>query len=295
MKAAAVAGTRSVFWDFLELTKPRLTLFVLVVVFISGYLASAGAVDLVVLLHAVSGAALVGGGASALNMVIERRHDANMPRTWNRPLPAGRLGTAEALAFGCALSLLGILQLLLATTSMAALCAVATLALYVGVYTPLKRITTLNTHIGAIPGALPALLGWAAVTGSLDAEAWSLFWIVYFWQIPHFLSIAWLYREDYERGGFKMLPHADPSGVVTGRQAVVGAVALLPISLLPTHFHLAGPLFTVGALLLGLGFLWRAVQFARSRSAAAARALMRGSLLYLPLLLTLLLLDGGAL
>jgi protoheme IX farnesyltransferase len=293
VKAAAVPSVRSIAQDFLELTKPRLTLFVLIVVFVSGYLAAGRHIDFFVLLNAISGAALVGGGASALNMLLEREHDAKMQRTWSRPLADGRLQPREVLLFGCALSSLGILQLLLATTPLAALCAAATLALYVGVYTPLKRITTLNTHIGALPGALPALLGAAAVTGSLPPSAWALFLIVFLWQIPHFLSIAWLHREDYARGGFRMLPVIDPDGSATGRQAVVGTLALIPVSLLPALLNVSGPSSAVGALVLGALFLRRSLQFAWTRSQESARRLMRASLLYLPLLLGLLLLDGG--
>jgi len=177
------------------------------------------------------------------------------------------------------------------TTPLAALLAALTSATYLSLYTPLKRVTTLNTHIGAVPGALPALIGWAAVRGTLEPGAWAIFMIVYVWQLPHFLSIAWLYREDYARGGFRMLPGVDPGGRATGRQAALGALALLPVSLLPAVAGVCGMAYGLGAVVLGLLFVQRAAAFAWSRSPATARGLLRASLLYLPLLLALMFLD----
>ena len=291
MKATTVVPARALPLDYLELTKPRLSVLVLVVVALSGWLASAGSVDVGLVLRAVLGAALVAAGASALNMLLERDHDARMPRTWNRPLPAGRLQPREVCVFGIGLTAAGLALLALGTTSLAAFLAALTSASYLGLYTPLKRVTTLNTHVGAIAGALPTLIGWAAVRGGLEPAAWVLFAILYLWQLPHFLSIAWLYRDDYARGGFRMLPAVDPSGRVTGRQAVLGALALLPVSLLPTLVGVAGAVYFLGALALGIFFVHRAVSFALDRTQATARALMRASLVYLPLLLTLLCLD----
>ena len=275
--------------DYLELTKPRLSVFVLVVVFISAWLASPGSVAVV--LAAVVGTGLVAGGANALNMLLERDYDARMRRTWNRPLPAGRLSPREAMVFGLMLGFSGVILLAAATTVLAAGLAAFNLICYVAIYTPLKRRTTLNTHIGAVPGAVPTLIGWAAVTGTIGPVAWMLFLIVYLWQLPHFLSIAWLYREDYERGGFRMLSVVDGDGFATGRQAVLGAMALIPVSLLPVTGGLSGIVYLFGALLLGLLFLRRAIMFAIARTAVAARRLMRASLLYLPLVLALMLAD----
>jgi protoheme IX farnesyltransferase len=235
------------------------------------------------MLFAVLGTALVAGGANALNMVIERDFDARMARTANRPLPSGRLEPREATLFGGVLAAGGVLVLLLGTTPLAALLATITFASYVFVYTPLKRRTTLNTHVGAIPGALPALIGWAAARGDLDGPAWVLFVFVYLWQIPHFLAIAWLYRDDYARGGYRMLPSADPEGIATGRQALLGAVALVPVSLLPSLAGLTGPLYFAGALLLGAWFVRRTLAFALARTPSGARQLLRASLVYLPL------------
>ena len=275
--------------DYLRLTKPRLSSFVLVVVFISAWLA--GPASMAVVYCAVIGTGLVAGGANALNMLLEKDFDAQMRRTANRPLPAGRLSPREVMVFGLTISLGGVILLCATTTILAASIAAFNLICYVGIYTPLKRKTTLNTHIGAVPGALPAIIGWAAVTGTVGPVAWMLFLIVYIWQVPHFLSIAWLYREDYERGGFRMLPVVDKEGFVTGRQAVLGALALIPVSLLPVHGGQAGLAYLVGALALGVFFLWRAIAFAIARTEGSARLLMRASLVYLPAVLTLMLVD----
>jgi protoheme IX farnesyltransferase len=291
VRAIALTAARLARLDLLELTKPRLSSFVLLVVALAAYLGSAGAIEAGTLLLAVLGTALVAGGANALNMVVEREHDARMARTASRPLPSGRLEPREATLFGGLLAVGGVLVLLLGTTPLAAVLAALTFASYVFVYTPLKRVTTLNTHVGAIPGALPALIGWAAGRGDLDGPAWILFALVYVWQLPHFLAIAWLYRDDYARGGFRMLPWADPEGIATGRQALLGAAALVPVSLLPTLAGLTGPAYFVGALLLGGWFVRRALAFALARTGAAARQLLRASLVYLPLVLLLLFLD----
>ncbi len=289
MKALAIASRQSAAMDFLELTKPRLSVFVLVVVLISGWLAAPTSV--LVLFAAGVGTGLVAGGANALNMLIERDYDAKMHRTANRPLPAGRLMPREVMVFGLVLGFSGVILLAAMTTVLAAGIAAFNLICYVGIYTPLKRRTTLNTHVGAVPGALPALIGAAAVTGTITPVAWMLFFIVYLWQLPHFLSIAWLYREDYERGGFVMLSVVDKDGFLTGRQAVLGALALIPVSLLPVQGGVSGIVYLIGALALGLFFLGRAIAFAIARTSASARLLMRASLLYLPLVLVLMLVD----
>jgi protoheme IX farnesyltransferase len=290
VRAIALTAARLARLDFLELTKPRLSSFVLLVVALAAWLGSMGAIAPATLFLAVLGTALVAGGANALNMVLERDLDARMARTAGRPLPSGRLDAREAAIFGGALTVTGLL-LLLGTTPLAALLAAVTSASYLLVYTPLKRKTTLNTHVGAVPGALPALIGWAAARGTLDPAAWTLFGIVYLWQLPHFLAIAWLYKDDYARGGFRMLPSADPDGVATGRQALLGALALLFASLLPALAGLAGGSYFAGALLLGAWFVRRALSFAVARTAGSARQLLRASLLYLPAILLLMLLD----
>ncbi|MHC4953346.1 MAG: heme o synthase [Planctomycetota bacterium] len=276
--------------DFIELTKPRLSSLVLFVVFLGAWLAGGGFASW----QAVLATGLVAGGANAINMFMERRLDSRMRRTWDRPLPSGRLQPYEVLAFGSVLGVVGVSWLALATTPLAAILAAATLLSYVLLYTPLKTRTTLNTHIGAIPGALPALIGWAAVQGSIAPLPWALFWIVYLWQLPHFLAIAWIHREDYARGGFKMLPSVDPDGSLTGRQAVVGAIAIIPVSLLPFFGGAVGVVYLFVALVAGAFYLLRAVAFMHERTEETARRLMRASLIYLPLILFALLVDFAA-
>ncbi|MFQ5844303.1 MAG: heme o synthase [Planctomycetota bacterium] len=295
VEAAGGLALRPAWADYLELTKPRLTLMVLAVALAGAWTAAGGPVDAFRLLHLLTGTALVVGGANALNMLLERGLDSRMERTRRRPLPCGRLLPREAGVFGCLLGAGGVAQLALATTAEAALVASAAFLLYAGVYTPLKRATTLNTHVGAVPGALPAVIGWAAVRGSVGAEAWLLFGILYLWQLPHFLSIAWIHRADYRRAGFRMLPCADPEGLATARQAVLGTLALLPVSLAPAAARLAGPVYFLAALLFGAAYLGFALRFTRCRTPAAARGLMRASLAYLPLLLLFLLADAGPL
>ncbi|HEX5137291.1 MAG TPA: heme o synthase [Planctomycetota bacterium] len=290
MRAIALTAARLARLDFLELTKPRLSSFVLLVVALAAWLGAGGAIEPGTLLLAVVGTGLVAGGANALNMVIERDLDARMARTRARPIPSGRLEPHEAAIFGGTLTVAGLL-LLLGTTPLASLLAALTSASYLLVYTPLKRVTTLNTHVGAVPGALPALIGWAAARGQLDPAAWTLFAIVYLWQVPHFLSIAWLYRDDYARGGYRMLPSADPAGRLTGRQAVLGAAALVPASLLPSLAGITGAAYFLGALVVGLWFVRRSIAFAMERTPATARGLLRASLVYLPAVLLLMFLD----
>jgi protoheme IX farnesyltransferase len=283
---------RSRFVGYAELTKPRIALMVMFTVVIGAVLAAGGRVDPLLLLHTVLGTALVAAGASALNMYLERRADARMRRTENRPLPAGRLRPQEALLFGTALGLVGTAYLALMLPHIgAALVAAVTFVTYVFVYTPLKRVTPLNTLVGAVPGALPPLIGWTAVRGSLDVEAAGLFLIVFFWQVPHFLAIAWIYRDDYARGGFRMLPIGDRDGSLTGRNMVLYCLALIPASLLPPLGGHVGLVYVAGALLFGLGFFACTLGFLRAPSAASARRVLRGSLLYLPAVLALLLID----
>jgi protoheme IX farnesyltransferase len=295
LAADASVLTRTRVADYLELTKPRVAVLVLFTVLAGALLAARGSLDLMVLLHTLAGTTLVAAGASALNQLLERHSDALMRRTENRPLPAGRLHPSEVLGFGCGLGFAGVVYLLAALDRpWAALVAAATFLCYVCVYTPLKRLTPLNTLIGAVPGALPPVIGWTAVRGSLGLEVLVLFGIVFLWQIPHFLAIAWIYRDDYARARMRMLPVADRNGVHTGRQMLAYCIALLPVSLAPVFIGGAGLLYLIGALALGTGFLMRAVGFARNCSNLEARRVLRASLIYLPALLALLLADGAA-
>jgi protoheme IX farnesyltransferase len=280
--------------DYVELTKPRIALLVLFTVAVGALLAAGPLVNGLLVLHTVLGTALVAGGASALNQLIERRRDAHMRRTENRPLPAGRLQPIEVLVFGAALTIIGLTYLALAVpTPWAAVVAAVTFVCYVAVYTPLKPVTTLNTLIGAVPGALPPVIGYVAARGAITAEAWTLFLIVFLWQVPHFLAIAWIYREDYARAGLRMLPTVDPDGRRTSRQMIGYCLALLAASMLPLWIAPGRWLYLVGAAALGVAFLVGAVRFRRNHSAARARAVLRLSLLYLPGLLALLVLDGA--
>jgi protoheme IX farnesyltransferase len=281
--------------DYLALTKPRVAVLVLFTVAAGVLLAAGRTVDPAVLVNAVLGTALVAAGASALNQWLERESDAHMRRTSNRPLPSGRLQPLEVLLFGSALGLVGVVYLALTLSSpAAALLAALTFACYVFLYTPLKPLTPLNTLVGAVPGALPPVIGWVAVRGGVTGEAVTLFLILFLWQVPHFLAIAWMYRDDYARAGLRMLPVDDPAGRLTGQNMITYCLALIPASLTPVFFGGAGPLYLGGAVLLGLGFLAAAVAFRRAVSHAAARRVLRASLFYLPGLLVLLLIDGAA-
>ncbi len=285
--------SRSRWLDFLELTKPRIALLVLFTVAIGAMLASPDVPDPLLLINTLAGTALVAAGASALNQLLERRTDARMRRTENRPLPAGRLQPAEVLAFGVALSVLGVLWLALSCRHpLAPAIAALTNVCYVFVYTPLKGRTTLNTLVGAVPGALPPVIGWTSVTGTLDLPALVIFLVVFLWQVPHFLAIAWMYRDEYARAGLKMLPVVDADGTMTARQMLLYCVALIPVSLLPVLHQKAGWVYGVGALALGLTFLAAAAGFVRQRTRGRARRVLRASLVYLPALLALMLLEA---
>jgi protoheme IX farnesyltransferase len=285
----ACAGRKAA--ALVALTKPRLVFLVLLTVAIGFLLGARRSAHPAALLLTVLGTGFVAGGASTWNQHLERVRDARMKRTLRRPLPSGLVSPAEAATFGTMLSLIGTLVLALGTHPMAALVALVTFLLYVAVYTPLKPVTTLNTAIGAVPGALPPVIGWVAATGRFGIEAWALFLIVFLWQFPHFLAIAWIYRDDYARAGHKMLPCVDPQGAITGRQAAGHALALIPAGLLPTMVGLAGPLYFLGALALGLFYLGSAVRFWTDVTDATARRMLRASFLYLPAILLLLLLN----
>jgi protoheme IX farnesyltransferase len=277
--------------DLLGLTKSGITAMVALSAAAGMLVASTRPAPLALWLHTLLGTALVAAGASALNQVVERDYDALMRRTAGRPIPAGRLHPDLALLCGVVLALLGLGQLALGANLLAALLAAGTLAGYVFVYTPFKRVSSLATVVGAVPGAVPPLIGWAAVRGDLPAPAWLLFALLFFWQMPHFLAIAWLYRADYARGGFPMLSVADPEGLRTSRQALLYCAALLPVSLLPSAFGLAGAVYFAGALLAGIWFFVAAVLFALDRNPVSARRLMLVSVFYLPVVLAALAAD----
>jgi protoheme IX farnesyltransferase len=296
VNSQAPALTRSRIADYVQLTKPRVAVLVLFTVAAGAVLAGGGSVPLDVLANVLIGTALVAAGASALNQLLERHSDALMRRTENRPLPAGRLHPLEVFFFGSVLGLGGVAYLAYTLQRpWAAAVAALTFVCYVAIYTPLKRKTTLNTLIGAVPGALPPVIGWAAVRGSMSLEIFALFLILFLWQVPHFLAIAWIYREEYAKAELRMLPCADRTGSLTGRQMVTYCLALIPVSLAPALIGLAGPVYLIGALVLGVAFLWSALGFKRTASASRARRVLRASLIYLPALLALLLLDGAAL
>jgi protoheme IX farnesyltransferase len=289
--ASVVVPRRAALADYVELTKPRITLTVVMTALVGYVMGTRGPVSFSRLGVALLGTALVAAGASALNMLLERRTDALMWRTRNRPVAAGRLRVPETLAFGLALTLAGLGVLRFGAGALAALVALVTWASYLFAYTPLKTRTSLSTIVGAFPGALPPVIGWAAARGQIEPGAVVLFAILFLWQIPHFLAIAWIYREDYARGGLPMLPVLDPEGVVTGRQAVANSLALLLVSVVPSIAGLTGRLYFVGVLALGIAFTSVAVWSAIRRTAAAARGLFLASILYLLALCVLLLVD----
>ncbi len=274
-----------------DLFKARLTTLVLLTTFVGFYLGSRGPIDFVLMVNAMLGTAILAAGASALNQLLEREHDAKMKRTESRPLPSGRMQVNTVLLIGALTSVAGLAYLAFAVNLLTSFLGALTIGSYVLVYTPLKRITTLNTAIGAIPGALPPLMGWTAARDSVTVEGWALFAILFFWQLPHFLAIAWMYRDEYAKAGFVMLPVVDPDGFRTSRSAVSHTIGLLAVSLFPFVFNLVGPFYCVGALVCGFGFLWCAIQFARKLTLGAARMLFFASIIYLPLLLALMVLD----
>lgn len=279
--------------DLLALTKPRITLMVMISGG-AGYVIGSGAeLDPLAFLVAVAGIGLVCGGTSALNQVVERDVDELMERTRTRPLPAGRLTPRVGALFGVVVSLAGVLLLDVLVNRLTAVLAAVALLSYVLVYTPLKRVSPLSTLAGAVPGALPVMGGWAAARGELGAGAWALFGILFFWQLPHFLALAWLYRDDYRRAGLRMLGVGDRGGYQTRRQSVLYALALVPTSLLPVLLKIAGPWYALAALALSLAYLGSALAFAFQPGSRAARGMFRVSLLYLPLLLGLMTADRG--
>jgi protoheme IX farnesyltransferase len=275
------------FADLMELTKPRITFLVLITTLVGFYMGSRESLNLVLMLHTLLGTALVASGASALNQYFERELDARMMRTRNRPLPDGRILAVDAMIFSSLISGAGVAYLVFFVNSLTGALGAATLAGYILVYTPLKTRTTLCTIIGAFPGAAPPVMGWTAARGEVDAVALSLFAILFLWQMPHFFAIAWIFTEDYKRAGFSI----HPSGERTGRQIILYCCALIPISVLPTFFGLTGMLYLLGAILLGFVYLGYGFAVALFRSNTHAHRLLRCSVLYLPALLVLMMID----
>jgi protoheme IX farnesyltransferase len=277
--------------DFVTLTKPRLNFLVLFTTLAGMYIAAPEGVPAAILIHALVGTALVAGGAAALNQVWERETDGLMRRTQTRPIPGGRLRVSDGALFGVLLSTVGLIELAVKVNVISAAVAACTLVSYVLIYTPLKQRTSLATLIGAVPGALPPVIGWAAATGTIPLPAFVLFGIVFLWQMPHFLAIAWLYRDDYSRAGIPLLPVLEPDGRRTGQQALLYAAALWPVSLLPALVGIAGAPYSIVATVLGFGLIALSGLFARDRTTRTARHLFLYSITYLPLLWGALVID----
>src|SRR3954468_9165667 len=291
--APAVPALSQRLADYVELTKPRIAVMVLVTV-AAGYLMATGVnARLVPLLHTLIGTALVAAGASAWNMWVERGTDARMRRTANRPLPAGRMQPVEVVVFGTALAVTGVNYLYHALPSPAAATVAAlTFVTYVAVYTPLKQLPVFNTHAGAVPGALPPVIGWCAATGTVGWEVVALFLVLLFWQLPHFMAIAWMYRHDYARAGHRMIPVLDPTGAKTSRSMIVWCVVLVAVSLMPLGRGRMDWIYLIGALLLGAYFLRSALRFRADRTERQARQVLKASILYLPAMMALLLIHS---
>lgn len=274
-----------------DLFKARLTLLVLITTAVGFQMGMAGSPDWWLMAHTMGGSALFAMGASALNQLVEREYDALMRRTATRPLPAGLMDPETVLGLGVSLSVSGMAWLYFFVNPLTALLGVITLGIYIFVYTPMKRLTVLNTLVGAVPGALPPLMGWTAATGELNRSGWVLFLILFFWQLPHFMAIAWLYREEFARAGYRMLPVVDPEGRRVAATAIRHTIALVAFSLAPFVMGMAGRWYLAGALILGGGFLVGAIAFGVKLTPTCARKLFFASIVYLPLLLGLLVLD----
>jgi len=276
---------------YLELTKPRIAILLVLSSAAGFYMASSSDFEPLLFIHSMVSITLLAFGVSTLNQYIERFIDPMMERTAERPLPTGRVTPSEALIFGIVQCVLAELYLLLFVNALTALLGLVVIVGYVLLYTPMKTRTSLSTVVGAIPGAMPPLMGWTAASNNITVVAWALFASQFLWQFPHFLSIAWLYRHQYAQAGIKMLPVVEPSGKLTGRQIVLFSIMLLPISLAPYFFQVSGLIFLVGASLLGIWFLWASIQAARTRSDEMARKLLLVSVIYLPLFFLLMVID----
>ncbi len=275
---------------YVELTKPNITWLILMSTAV-GYFFGARSWEWWTVLHTVLGTGWIASGTAALNQWSEREADARMRRTESRPIPSGRLSPTRALVFGTALSTAGFAELVAGVNLLSGLLALFTLLSYLLVYTPLKQRSPHSTTIGAIPGAMPPMIGYAAASGTLTAEAWILFAILLLWQFPHFHAIAWMYRDDYARGGIRMLPVVEPDGVSTARQMLIASAALVPVSLLPSWLSMSGQMYAAGALVLGVLFLYTAVRVASEKTLARARGVLLASVVYLPALYGLMVLD----
>ncbi|HXI39585.1 MAG TPA: heme o synthase [Bryobacteraceae bacterium] len=281
--------------DYISLTKPRITWLILMSTGVGYFFGlrgmSLGQMNWWALLHTIVGTGLIASGTAALNQWYERDGDAKMRRTSDRPLPAGRLDARRALAFGVALSIAGFSELAWFVNLLCGVLGMATLASYLFLYTPLKQRSWLSTAVGAFPGAMPPMIGFAAASGTLTAQAWVLFAILFLWQFPHFYAIAWMYRDDYARAGIRMLPVVEPDGHSTARQIIFFASLLIPVSLAPGLLGMSGRIYLLGALALGIWFLYSGVRVATERSILRARGVLLVSVFYLPLLYGLMLLD----
>jgi protoheme IX farnesyltransferase len=279
--------------DYIELTKPRITWLILMSCAIGYYfgLSRGQLTEWWPLLHTIAGTGLLASGTAALNQWYEREADRKMRRTHSRPIPSGRVAPGRALVFGVALSAAGFAELWLGVNRLAALLGIGTLVSYLFLYTPLKQRSWLSTTVGAFPGAMPPMIGYAAAAGRITLEAWALFAILFLWQFPHFYAIAWMYREDYARAGIRMLPVTEPSGRSTARQILIYGLALIPVSLAPSLLGMTGGLYLCGAAALGVWFLSSGVRVARERTTLRARSVLLVSVLYLPALYGLMLVD----
>jgi protoheme IX farnesyltransferase len=281
--------------DYIELTKPRITWLILMSAAVGYYFGHSGSWSILAVLHTVIGTGLIASGTAALNQWYEREADRHMRRTQARPLPSGRLQPFQALLFGIALAIAGGLELGFGVNWLSAGLGILTLAMYLFLYTPLKQMTWWSTTVGAFPGAMPPLIGYAAAAGKLTPEAWVLYAILFLWQFPHFYAIAWMYRDDYSRAGIKMLPVVEPDGQSTSRQILIYSVLLIPISLLPKWMGMTGSIYTVGALALGLLFLYAGVRVSLDRTKLRARKVLLASVVYLPVLYGLMVIDPARL
>ena len=284
-------GVRDRLSAFVELTKPRIA-FMLVLTAAAGfYVGNRGTFDLVLFSNAMIGIALLAFGVATLNQWLEKRTDAMMDRTANRPLPSGKVSNAEALVFGSLLCVGAEVYLFFLVNPLTALLGVSVIVGYVLLYTPLKTRTTASTAIGAIPGAMPPLMGWTASANEITLGAWALFTFLFLWQFPHFLAIAWMYKDQYEKAGILMLPVVEPSGKITARQIVLFAIMMVPVSLAPFFLGFAGWIFLVVAAVLGVWFLVESIRAARAKSPQMARRLLLVSVLYLPVIFAVMVLD----
>ena len=290
-KNTSHAVSIATFRDYVAMTKPRITLMVVLTTMAGFYMGAIGSMDIMLLMHTMVGTAVVVASANTLNQLWERETDLLMERTWNRPLPAGRLDSREALASGIVLVVVGLLQLFIAVNTLTALLAFIAWVVYLLLYTPLKKRTSLSMLVGGVSGALPPMIGWAGARGALSVESTVLFLILFFWQLPHFLAIAWMYREDYARADFAMTAVADPDGSRTARQIIIYSLALVLVSLMPTLLGLTGRVYFAGALLFGIMFVSFGFHMAVRKTTVAARHLLRASLVFLPVLFLLMAFD----